>query len=255
MQWIPEPPSEWYIGEIIKIRFRISAVSEFYGQAQALNVFSRIPLVSSSNDASSFCSAGVCKIFQVENTCCIWHMSVFMNKLPSQSEEFSSEVCKFDHFNNVTTPVYSGSSLNSEWNVLVPNVTIPGIYLLFVRILVGRFQGSLVKKVTITDSNPYIESTAVTALQITEIILIVLACILLIALASGMLYFYKKKLKQNEIVEETWQIDPDTICDIDPEDQWFKLFLSRSTTCSLAMILLTLISLSSVTLSAYNEGS
>ncbi|CAH8589023.1 unnamed protein product [Heterobilharzia americana] len=223
MQWIPEPPSEWYIGEIIKIRFRISAVSEFYGQAQALNVFSRIPLVSSSNDASSFCSAGVCKIFQVENTCCIWHMSVFMNKLPSQSEEFSSEVCKFDHFNNVTTPVYSGSSLNSEWNVLVPN--------------------------------PYIESTAVTALQITEIILIVLACILLIALASGMLYFYKKKLKQNEIAEETWQIDPDTICDIDPEDQWFKLFLSRSTTCSLAMILLTLISLSSITLSAYNEGS
>ncbi|CAH8299878.1 unnamed protein product, partial [Schistosoma turkestanicum] len=76
----------------------------------------------SIGDVSSFCSARSCKIFQIERTCCIWHMSVFMNKLPSPSEQISLAVCDFNNFNdnNNSIPVYSGPSLNSEWNLLVP---------------------------------------------------------------------------------------------------------------------------------------
>ncbi|RTG86411.1 uncharacterized protein DC041_0009810 [Schistosoma bovis] len=173
--WITEPPNEWHIDEIVRIRFFVTASPSFYGQAIQFNIFSRNPLLSSIGDVSSFCSATSCKIFQVESTCCIWHMSLFMNRLTSPSEQFPLDVCDFNNFNNKSIPVYYGSSLNSEWNLLVPNVTQPGIYLLLVRILVGRFQSILVKRVTITGP-------------------------------------------------------------VDPEDRWIKMFLSRSTNCSLKMI-------------------
>ncbi|VDP57285.1 unnamed protein product, partial [Schistosoma mattheei] len=148
--WITEPPNEWHIDEIVRIRFFVTASPSFYGQAIQFNIFSRNPLLSSIGDVSSFCSATSCKIFQVESTCCIWHMSLFMNRLTSPSEQFPLDVCDFNNFNNKSIPVYYGSSLNSEWSLLVPNVTQPGIYLLLVRILVGRFQSILVKRVTIT---------------------------------------------------------------------------------------------------------
>ncbi|KAH8874181.1 Atrial natriuretic peptide receptor 1 [Schistosoma japonicum] len=181
--WVTEPPNNWHYNEMITIRFRIVASSVFYEQAKQLNIFSRNPLLSSSADISSFCSAGSCKIFQVDSTCCIWHLSASMNRLSSISEQFASDICDFDNFNNISIPVYSGSSLNSEWNVLIPNVTLPGTYVLFIRILVGRFQAVLFKRVTVTDP---------------------------------VLLF--------------------TITIVDPEDNWIKLFLSRSTTCHLKMI-------------------
>nr|CAH8864620.1 unnamed protein product [Trichobilharzia regenti] len=232
--WTVQPPSQWNTFETITIKFRINTGSSFYGYATQLNVFSRIPLISTSIDASSYCSAELCKIFNVENTCCVWHISLFMESVPSPNgAAFTSKVCDFNNFNNATIPVYSGSSLNSEWNVLVPSVTLPGIYLLFIRILIGRFQGTFIKKVTISTS----ESHKLTnTLQIAEIVLIVLASILILTMLSGFLYYLKTKKRKEKTDEETWVIQPDTISEIDPEDKWFKLFLSRSTNCSLVMI-------------------
>ncbi|CAH8623832.1 unnamed protein product [Schistosoma rodhaini] len=235
--WINEPPNEWPIDKIIRIRFFATASSSFYGQAIQLNIFSRNPLLSSIGDVSSFCSAPSCKIFQVENTCCIWHISLFMNRLPSSSEQFSLDVCDFNNFNNKSIiPVYSGSSLNTEWNLLVPNVTQPGIYLLFVRILIGRFQSILVKRVTITGSDIYPILQTYPSLQAMEIVLIVLACSLLLVIGLIIIYNYIRRYKANKKIEETWVLDPAKISDIDPEDRWIKLFLSRSTNCSLKMI-------------------
>lgn len=48
-------------------------------------------------------------------------MSLFMNRLTSPSEQFPLDVCDFNNFNNKSIPVYYGSSLNSEWNLLVPS--------------------------------------------------------------------------------------------------------------------------------------
>ncbi|CAH8607866.1 unnamed protein product [Schistosoma margrebowiei] len=234
--WITEPPNEWHIDEIVRIRFFITASPSFYGQAIQFNIFSRNPLLSSIGDVSSFCSATSCKIFQVESTCCIWHMSLFMNRLTSPSEQFPLDVCDFNNFNNKTIPVYYGSSLNSEWNLLVPNVTQPGIYLLLVRILIGRFQSILVKRVTITGPDIYRTLQENQSLEVVEIVLIVLACLLLLVIGFIFLYYFIRKHKTNKNIEETWLLNPEKICDIDPEDRWIKMFLSRSTNCSLKMI-------------------
>ncbi|XP_018653073.1 serine/threonine RGC [Schistosoma mansoni] len=44
--WINEPPNEWSIDKMIRIRFFATASSSFYGQAIQLNIFSRNPLLS-----------------------------------------------------------------------------------------------------------------------------------------------------------------------------------------------------------------
>ncbi|VDP32253.1 unnamed protein product [Schistosoma margrebowiei] len=48
--WITEPPNEWHIDEIVRIRFFITASPSFYGQAIQFNIFSRNPLLRSIID-------------------------------------------------------------------------------------------------------------------------------------------------------------------------------------------------------------